>query len=185
MGDNMRKKYVEKRTKFISNTYMREAVDYDVVTIKEGNLFITIKKYKKMNGKFTLPDSKGNQKIYIDENYYLLELTPIEENYNIRFYFDENKKFIDYYIDITYKNGVEHKMPYYVDLYLDIIHYPDIDRAAFCDEDELKEALDNKIISKKDYEKAYRIGNKLLKEIENNTNKYLKMDVLKYLNQYY
>ena len=119
----MRKKDILRKKKFVSNTYMREAIDYDIVTIKEDNLFITIKKYKKMDGTFSLLNEDDLSIDYINEGYYLVELTPLEENYNMRFYFDNNKKFIDYYIDITLFNGVENKMPYYVDLYLDIIHY--------------------------------------------------------------
>jgi len=164
---------------------MREAIDYDIVIVKEDNLFITIKKYKKMKDKFILPDEEGKKVTYIDEGYYVLELTPLEEQYNIRYYFDKNKKFIDYYIDITYENGEKYKMPYYVDLYLDILHYPKSNATKFCDEDELEEALKNKIISKKDYKMAYKIGNQLLQEIENKSNKYMNIDVEKYLNKYF
>ena len=32
----------------------------------------------------------------------MIELTPLKENYNIRYYIDRNKKIIDYYIDITF-----------------------------------------------------------------------------------
>ena len=181
----MKKEYIEKKKKFTSNTYMREAIDYDIVTVKEDNLFVTIKKYKKMTDKFILSDESGNQVVYIDEGYYVVELTPLGENYNIRFYFNQNKKYIDYYIDITLENGVEYKMPYYVDLYLDIIHYPKDDSVKFWDEDELEEALSKKIISKKDYDMAYKVGNKLLEEIRNKTNKYFNMDVLKYINKYF
>ena len=181
----MKKKDILKKKKFVSNTYMREAVDYDIVTIKEDDLFITIKKYKKMNGSFSLVDEDDMVVDYINKDYYVVELTPLNENYNIRYYFDDNKKFVDYYIDITLYNGVENKMPYYIDLYLDIIHYPKANKVCFVDEDELKAALDNKIVSKKDYELAYRVGNRLIKETEENKNIYLNMDVLKYINRYY
>lgn len=181
----MRKEYIKKRTKFTSSTYMREAVNYEVISIKEEDLFITIKKYNEMNGKFSLVNEDGKERDYIKEGYYVIELTPLKEHYNIRYYFDDKKKLIDYYIDISLKNGVEYKMPYYVDLYLDILHYPNENEFKFCDENELKEALKNKIISKKDYALAYKTGNRLLKEIKEGNNKYLKMDVVKYINRYY
>ena len=181
----MRKKDFEKRKKFTTNTYMREAIDYDIVIVKEDNLFITIKKYKNVTDTFTLPNKNGEDVVYIDKGYYLVEITPILENYNIRFYYDKNKKFIDFYIDISLENGVQYKLPYYVDLYLDIVHYPESNTNGFCDEDELMDALNNKIISKKDYDLAYRVGNKLLDEINNNTNKYFKIDILKYINKYF
>lgn len=181
----MKKKYIEKRKKFTTNTYMREAIDYDIVIIKEEKLFITIKKYKNLTDKFTITNEDGEKVKYIDKDYFVVELTPLYENYNIRYYFDINKNLIDYYIDITFENGEEYKIPYYIDLYLDIIHYPKTNSIKFCDEDELEEALQNKIISKKDYNMAYKIGNRLIKEIENNTNKYMNIDVIKYINKYF
>lgn len=112
------------------------------------------------------------------------ELTPINENYNIRYYIDKELNIIDYYVDISLFNGVEDKVPYYVDLYLDILHYPKDNTVGFIDEDQLQEALDNHLISKKDYKLAYTVGNKLLKEIRNKENKYLNIDVLNILNNY-
>ena len=176
----MNKQNKLKRTKFTTNTYMKEAIDYEIVLQKEKDFFITIKKYNKVSNKFII-----NNITYIDNNYYLLEITPFNEHYNIRFYVDNNKNIIDYYIDITLENGIKYKIPYYIDLYLDIIHYPGNNTISFCDEDELKEALNNKVISKKDYNLAYTVGNKLLKEIFNNTNKYLKIDVISYINKYF
>ena len=151
----MLKEVISKRKKFTSNTYMREAIDYDIVIVKEDNLFVTIKKYKSVSEPFVLTNEKNEKVNYIDNDYYVAEITPLGENYNIRYYFDQDKKYIDYYIDITLENGVENKMPYYVDLYLDIIHYPITGKAEFWDEDELEEALANKITSKEDYDMAY------------------------------
>ncbi len=181
----MRKKYIQKRTKFTTNTYMKEALNYEINIIKEDDLFITIKKYNEMNGKFSIKSDEGVEIDYIKEGYYVVELTPIKECYNIRFYVDDKKKIIDYYIDISLKNGIEYKIPYYVDLYLDILHYPKLKEVVFCDEDELKDALEEKIISKKDFDFAYKIGNKLLNEIKENKNKYLNMDIISYISRYY
>jgi predicted RNA-binding protein associated with RNAse of E/G family len=164
---------------------MREAIDYEIITIKEEDLFITIKKYNKMSDDFTLPNKKGDLIKYITEGYYVVELTPLKENYNIRFYVDTNKNIIDYYIDMTLENGEEYKMPYYIDLYLDITHYPGEDKLEFADEDELEEALNNNLISKDDYDLAYRVGNKLLEEIKNKKNKYMNIDIIKYINKFY
>ena len=181
----MKKRYKELRTKFTTNTYMREALEYDIVLIKENDLFITIKKYKEMSNKFSLTNSDGIVKDYIDKNYYVVELTPLNEFYNIRYYYNQKKEFIDYYIDISLENGIKYKIPYYIDLYLDILHDPKENKVFFFDEDELKDALDKKIISKKDYSFAYKVGNSLLKEIQNNKNKYMKIDALKYINKYF
>lgn len=174
----MKKSTKENKTKFTTNTYMREALKYEIKIISEEDYFITIKKYLSMSDKFII-----NNTTLLDNNYYLVEITPLKEKYNIRFYVDDKLNIIDYYIDITYENGIKYKIPYYVDLYLDIIHYPDTDEVTFYDEDELKSALDNKLISKKDYNMAYKVGNKLLKEIQNKTNKYLNIDIIKYIKE--
>lgn len=174
----MKKSTKENKTKFTTNTYMREALKYEIKIISEEDYFITIKKYLSMSDKFVI-----NNTTLLDNNYYLVEITPLKEKYNIRFYVDDKLNIIDYYIDITYENGIKYKIPYYVDLYLDIIHYPDTDEVTFYDEDELKSALDNKQISKKDYNMAYKVGNKLLKEIQNKTNKYLNIDIIKYIKE--
>ena len=158
----MRKKEIEKRRKYTTNTYMKEAIDYDIHIIKEEDVFYTIKKYKKMtsNVHFQVEDVKN---VYIDEGYYLVEVTPLREHYNIRYYFDANKNYIDCYIDITYHNGVDHMIPYYVDLYLDILHNSKTDNYMFTDENELEEALHKHLISKRDFDLAYRVGNRILK----------------------
>ena len=174
----MKKSTKENKTKFTTNTYMREALKYEIKIISEKDYFITIKKYLSMSDKFVI-----NNTTLLDNNYYLVEITPLKEKYNIRFYVDDKLNIIDYYIDITYENGIKYKIPYYVDLYLDIIHYPDTGEVTFYDEDELKSALDNKLISKKDYNMAYKVGNKLLKEIQNKTNKYLNIDIIKYIKE--
>ena len=174
----MKKSTKENKTKFTTNTYMREALKYEIKIISEEDYFITIKKYLSMSDKFVI-----NNTTLLDNNYYLVEITPLKEKYNIRFYVDDKLNIIDYYIDITYENGIKYKIPYYVDLYLDIIHYPDTGEVTFYDEDELKSALDNKLISKKEYNMAYKVGNKLLKEIQNKTNKYLNIDIIKYIKE--
>ena len=176
----MFKKYINKRKKFTTNTYMKEALMYDIFIFKEDDYFITVKKYNKVSDDFCISFSDKPVK-YITNGYYVVEITPLNENYNIRYYLNNKREIIDYYIDITYENGVEYKIPYYVDLYLDIIHNPFDNSISFCDEDELKEALDNGIISKKDYVFAYTVGNILMEEIKSNKNKYLNIDISKYM----
>ena len=176
----MRKKEIENKKKFTTNTYMREAIDYDITIIKEEDVFYTVKKYKKMTSPvhFQIDNVKN---VYIDEGYYLVEVTPLKEHYNIRYYFDANKNYIDCYIDISLKNGVEYQIPYYIDLYLDILHSPKTDEYFFVDEEDLKDALEKKKISKKDYDFAYRIGNKIMKDCSKVVNKWNVKKILEWL----
>ncbi|MEG0407645.1 MAG: DUF402 domain-containing protein [Bacilli bacterium] len=182
----MRKKIIEQKIKKTTKTYMKECLDYEMLVIKDGeDLAITIKKFGKMSSNFCIVNKQGEKITYVDEGHYIVEITPLKENYNIRFYLDKEKKIIDFYTDITLYNGIEDNIPYYVDLYLDILHYKNENEFIFDDEDELKEALDQKIISKKDFNLAYKVGNKLLKEFRNNTNKYVNMDKVALINKYF
>lgn len=61
----------------------------------------------------------------------------------------------------------EHGDPYYDDLYLDIVVSPDF-RIVILDEDELREALELKEITKSDYDMVHHTCNKIIKEIITN-----------------
>lgn len=176
----MRNKEKNNKKKYTTNTYMKEAIDYDIHIYKEDDMFITVKKYKKMTNpvSFMVEDQRIT---YIDEGYTLLEITPLKEHYNIRYYFDQNNNYIDSYIDVILENGEEFKIPYYIDLYLDVLHNPKTDTYYFVDEEELLEAYQQKRISKKDYEFAYQIGNKILKQLNNHTFPWNYKDYMRYL----
>jgi len=175
----------DKRTKLTTKTYMKEAIDYQIVIIKgHEDYYITIKKYDNMSEPFRLKDKNDNYINYIENGSYVVEVTPLKENYNIRFYISKEKKLIDFYVDISLENGVKDKVPYYIDLYLDIVYYSKQNKIGFDDEDELLEALNTKKISKKDYNLAYKTGNALLEEIKNSKNKYFDIDCVSIINRY-
>jgi len=182
----MKKETIEKKKKYTTETYMRETLDYEIVVGKlSEDVFFTIKKYINMSNNISFKDKYNNDVIYIDNGYYLFEVTPLKENYNIRFYFDDKKNFIDDYTDISFYNGIERKLPYYIDFYLDIVRSTETREYKIIDEDELKTALDKKLITKKDYDFAYKIANKVLKELQEGTNKYTKIDFIKIINKYF
>lgn len=182
----MKKSIIEKKKKYTSETYMREALDYEIVVGKlEEDVFFTIKRYINMTGNISFKDKDENKVIYIDNGYYLFEITPLKENYNMRFYFDDKMNFIDDYTDVTLYNGIERMLPYYIDFYLDIVKSKETREYKIVDEEELKEALNNKYITKKDYDFAYEIANKVLKELREGTNKYTKIDFVKIINRYF
>lgn len=170
----MKNSVKEKRTKYTTETYMKESLDYRTLVVKnDEDYYTTIKKYDRVVSPIVFDEVP-----YIDNGYYLVEITPIKEFYNIRFYVSKDKKIINYYIDISLENGLKHKVPYYVDLYLDILRAPKEEHVKFVDEGELKEAFTQGFISKRDYNFAYKIGNKLMEEIKQCRNKYLNLDII-------
>lgn len=106
---------------------------------------------------------------------------PLYENYCIRVFVNDKKEIILYYFDITLHNGFDilKDSLYYDDLYLDIVKQDK--KINVLDEDELIEALENGKIGKKEYELAITKKNELMDSLNNNNNKYIKIDFLKYL----
>ena len=167
------------RKKLLSKTYLRDVNEY-ILTFDFTNEDYYLSKKKIIK---TTPFVLSNGLKVIDNGYYILEILPKTENYAIRVYFDDNKNIIEYYIDIT--NGCEideeSKIPYYDDLFLDITITNGF--VEVLDQDELENALSNKIIDANTYNKAIKTKDKLLKEIKNNCNKYLSMDMKELLNE--
>ena len=64
-------------------------------------------------------------------------------------------------------------MPYYDDLFLDVVIFRD-GAMTLVDEDELLEALNNKEITKEEYNFAYEEGEKILRRFKNNIEKEVK-----------
>ena len=133
------------RRKYSSKIFLDVAKEYEVnIYYDKEDYYVIVKKFKKVIEPFiTL---KGN--CLLDEGYYILEIIPKSENYTIRIFVNDKKEILEYYFDITYKNGLdeESNIPYYDDLYLDIIVKKN--KIEILDEDELQEALNNKEIKK-------------------------------------
>ena len=80
-----------------------------------------------------------------------LRVFPTNAHYTINAVYDSNFNFIEFYMDISNKVGInEDNIPYMEDLYLDVV-YTRKDEIIILDEDELNEALNNNEISKEQY----------------------------------
>jgi len=105
----------------------------------------------------------NNEKIYLYNNGYSeIGYLPDNSNWSLCAIYDNYGRIIEWYIDITEVNTVDEiGQPYCKDLYLDIVLLPD-GKIIILDEDELKESLENKIISQNEYELAYNVKNSLI-----------------------
>lgn len=165
------------RKKYTSKTYMRGVSDWDLVIIKRRleNYYLTIKRINEIDKKFIRKDVKNE--ILIDNGYYIVEFTPIDKFYNVRAYLDTNLEVIEYYFDISRGNGIDENIPYYDDLYLDIIYNPsDNNDLKLDDENELLEALLKKIITEEEFKLANEVSSELIKEIRNKENIFVNMN---------
>ena len=83
-------------------------------------------------------------------------------------------------------NGVEENIPYYDDLYLDIIYCPNEDNQIIVDdEDELLEALKSDQITKKEFDLAKDVCSELIEEIQQNKNIFINMDKKELIQKYF
>jgi predicted RNA-binding protein associated with RNAse of E/G family len=117
-----------------------------------------------------------------DEKFYWLQLAIENENYWITAMYDENKKLIQYYIDITEKNVIDTKEDsYFYDLFLDVVIL-NTGEIILLDEDELEEALKEKVINHEQYELAYNKAKNIMEFISKEKDK-LEYFCNKYFNQ--
>lgn len=101
-----------------------------------------------------------------DSGYLWLQHFPKDRKYVITTMFNDKEEIVQHYVDICYDHGIEDSgIPWYLDLYLDIVLLP-TGEAILVDEDELDEALKEKVIDKKQYDLAYSEANSIFEEIE-------------------
>lgn len=166
------------RKKLISKTYLRGVNKYELkIYFNLEDCYISVKKIIDIKEPFIL----SNGLCIIDNNYYIMEVIPKNENYAMRVFFNNKKEILEYYFDVSLENGVDKEagIPYYDDLFIDVTKTKD--KVEVLDEDELKEALDNNEISITDFELANKIRNILLEQINNGNNRYMNMNLEQYL----
>ena len=165
------------KRKLLSKTYLRDVRKYEIkFNISNDEYYYCVKKFIELD-----PFIVSNGTVLMDKNYYMLELLPLNENYTMRVYFNDKKEILEYYFDIVLGSGLdsETKIPYYDDLYNDVTYKNG--KIEILDEKELEEALENGLISKKDYDLANRVTKELVNELKNKTNKYMNMDLVSLL----
>ena len=175
------------RKKLVSKTYMREVSDYEMVIINNEDMdyYLCIKKINKINPPFVLHEFDQDI-VHIDNGYYIVEYTSKNKLYNARVYIDNNKNVIDYYFDISSENGLEDKIPYYDDLYLDVLYYPNQnDLVLYDDMNELEDALKDKKITQEQFDNAISTAEQLVTEIKNKKNDFINLDVVSIVERYF
>ena len=175
------------REKLVSKTYMSGVLDYEMVIInsKDKNYSICIKKINDISEPFDIFEF-GKNITHIDNGYYIVEATLFDDYYNARVYLDDKMNIIDYYFDISRNNGVRDFIPFYDDLYLDVLYYPNENNLVrYDDMDELLEALEKKNITKEEYDLAIKTGERLTKELEDGTNFFINIDFKELVSKYF
>lgn len=105
-----------------------------------------------------------------DTRYKWLEFYDYTSKVRLTAIYDEKNQIVEWYFDIAKEIGKENGIPFEDDMYLDVVLTPKGD-TILLDEDELKDALDTKYITKEEYENAYLTAKELMQKIEGKVDK--------------
>lgn len=153
----------------------REVTDMDVTIVKDDelNAYITLKEVNDLTEPHKIVVN-GRWITKLDKNYTILEYTPLDKLYNVRVHINDKLQILEYYFDIILQNEIRNidgqEIPFYNDLYLDVIYYQKVATKSdnfilLDDKDELKAALKEGKIDQEEYDLAYNIANPLMKEL--------------------
>ncbi|KAA0548155.1 DUF402 domain-containing protein [Bacillus sp. BGMRC 2118] len=136
--------------------------------LRKGYYFhgwVSILQISKVREPLTVNYHDQNVKL-ADAGYTWVQYFPKGESYTITVMLNESNEVVQWYIDICLNHGVTEKnVPWYRDLYLDIIIFPN-NTWFLVDEDELETALKLGIITKKEYDYAYYVAHNLLDRLK-------------------
>ncbi|CDA17039.1 hypothetical conserved protein [Clostridium sp. CAG:571] len=171
----------------VRKKYTREAkkMDITIVELKELDAYLTLKEIKEVTQPYYMYIN-GELVKKMDNNFTLLEYTPLHENYNVRVYIDDKLNILEYYFDITDGNEIEDGIPYYDDLYLDVVFYQECATKSSTyinleDRNDLSDALKKGAINKEKYDFAFKIADSVMKELKNKTNRFVNRGIEDYL----
>jgi Uncharacterized conserved protein len=159
------------KRKSTDRTYLKRVIDRDFISICVDDYdfkgCITLFKMNKVTQDCIINYGEKNICV-IDNGYKMMQYVPLNENYTLTAFCDKNNKLVQWYFDITYRNGIgDDGIPFYDDLYLDIVILPPSD-IHLLDKDELDEARDTKEINDEQYNLACNVANRLMNDISNN-----------------
>lgn len=109
----------------------------------------------------------GRELMLLDVDYYWLQLAFKDEKCWLTVMFDEKGNFVQYYVDVTRKNVIDGENSYFEDVFLDVI-IGNNDEVEILDAEELKMALDEKVISQDEYDFANKKVEQIIDYILNN-----------------
>ncbi len=110
-------------------------------------------------------DYDDSELCLFDEGYKCMVFLPDNQNWCLSVVFNDHSEVVEWYFDMTKENSVDDQgNPFFIDLYLDISVSPEY-KIRILDEDELDDALRTGVISKCDFDMAYKTCDELIENI--------------------
>lgn len=110
--------------KYSSSTYLKDVNEYKLYLYKNDNELIVIKKILNILNTFSLVEFEEEIKL-IDNDYYIVEIIPLNNNYICRLFLDDNLNVIEEYYTVTKNNDIKDGIPIYEDLGLSYVKVND------------------------------------------------------------
>ncbi|MGN1000741.1 MAG: hypothetical protein ACI4OG_02260 [Bacilli bacterium] len=110
--------------KYSTSTYLKNITKYKLYLYKNNNEFITIKKIINIIEPFSLIEF-GKEITLLNNNYYIVEIIPLNSFYMCRIFLDNNFNIIEEYYTVTKNNQIIDGIPVYDDLSLSFIKIND------------------------------------------------------------
>ena len=146
---------------------------YKEFTFDKFSGIVSSSKLKKLTGPLVIHYEMGDV-LLADDNYTWLQLAFRDECFWLTAMYDDKDNLIQLYFDITKGNFFEEEdNPYFYDMFLDVVVTKE-GRIVILDEDELKMALENNIISVQEYQEANNIVKELVSYLEKNKDNLIK-----------
>lgn len=118
-------------------------------------------------GEVTAPLKKtmfDNELIIADSGYHWLQIAPEGDSWWLTAMIDPDGNIVQYYFDVTDRNILDGEQSRFYDLYLDVVVLPN-GKSVLLDQDELDAALQDKVITQAQYQKALDTSDRLLREV--------------------
>lgn len=151
------------KTKYADYPELKEIVNREFKKVELDDGFfavVTLLNIIEVSKEREVPRSYGKETI-LANGYKWLTLYPREEKYTVTAIFNERNEVVEFYFDIAKKVKYKAKVPFTKDLFLDVVLTKEND-VIFLDEDELDDALNNKVINKTDFELAKKTADKIV-----------------------
>lgn len=157
----MKIKYLDKRgwRRLLKSTY-----DEKLTYFNGEKLLVSLIDMKEIRSPLVVPVVDREVKV-VDTDYKWLQILPGERDYSITVMYNDKWETLQYYFDVNTEHYLDLGNARRKDIYLDVLALPN-GEYELVDEKDIHRALKNNKITEADKDKAYRVANHIMAEID-------------------